>query len=1092
MSEEMTQNKSFWQLSRKIPLFITASAAVSALLIAFFAIIQFENVEEENLKGNFETLTKQRAAELTDYFKTISDDLSIVADAPMTKKAQLSFSRAWNMYDGDPKAELKRLFITENAYPMGEKHKLNIADGDKSAYGQVHKAYHPWYRKFLEQRGYYDIFMIDTKGNLVYSVFKELDYATNLNSGQWKNTDLANTFRSALKLGEGEQTFYDFKPYKPSNDAPASFIGQPIVVDGETKGVLIFQMPIDRINALIAKETNLGATGEVILVGEDRLARNQSPIIDKPTVLKRPVDGAYVRKALEGKSGLMVADLADWGEDEAAHPHFVGYAPFDFKGAKYAVVVMQEEEEAFAFIDDIRNTVLLILIVIIVGVVVVGIFLGRSIAQPISALTDLVNELAAGRVKSVQMQERGDELGEMARSLNQIYSLSVENKSIRAALDNATTCIMVANTDREIVYMNPAVEEMLRVAEADIKEALPHFDANNVLGQNIDIYHKNPQHQADVLAKLSGTHTTRLTLGVRSFDLTAAPVTDDEGNRLGSVVEWNDLTDLLSRQEAEKAVAEENYRIRAALDNATTCIMVADSDRKVVYMNPAVQHMFDVAENDIKQRLPHFDAHNVLGQSIDIYHKNPQHQADLLAKLENIHKTRMVMGQRTFDLTAAPVKDQEGKRLGSVVEWKDITAELHVQEEVDNVVRAVVNGDFTQSISLDGKEGFMEALGQSINALNDTVSDVFGEIAESLSSLAKGDLQYQITKDYSGTYETLKQDTNQTSTRLKGIVGDILVSSNEITSASKEISSGSIDLSQRTETQASSLEETAASMEQMSTTVKQNADNAQQANVLAIKARDVAEEGGSVVEQAVEAMSSIEGSSQKVSDIIGVIDEIAFQTNLLALNAAVEAARAGDAGKGFAVVASEVRTLAQRSSEAAKDIKSLILDSNQQVREGVKLVGETGGSLENIVDSIKRVADIVSEIAAASQEQASGVGEINAAITQMDEMTQQNAALVEESSASARSLEEQSEKMMQLMSYFDIGKDKINIATPVSAIEAPQPQAIAQIPQSSIETDVDDFEDDFDDYAPEDSGSVSNDAPRAGADVKADADWEEF
>ncbi|WP_135078271.1 methyl-accepting chemotaxis protein [Terasakiella sp. SH-1] len=1088
MSEQMDHNKSFWQLSRKIPLFIAASAALSALLVGFFAIMKFQAVEEEKIRDEFQNLTVLRAEELKNYFGRIENDLGIIAEAPMTKKALLSFSRAWSMHDGDPKTDLQRMYINENPFPTGEKHKLDVANGDATAYGQVHKAYHPWYRKFLEDRGYYDVFLIDTKGNLVYSVFKELDYATNLNTGQWRDTDLAKTFRDAVKLREGEQAFYDFKPYGPSADAPASFIGQPVVVDGITRGALIFQMPIDRINALVGKRFNQGETGEIILVGEDRLARNQSPIIDRPTVLKRPVDGAFVRKALDGQTGLMMAEMVDWGENEAPHPHFVGYAPFEFKGVKYAVLAMQEEEEVFAFIDDIRNGVLLVLLVIIAGAIGVGAFLGRSISRPISELTGIVGELAAGRVKSLDMQERGDELGDMARSLNLIHSMGIENKRIRAALDNATTCIMVADTERTVVYMNPAVQEMLNVAEADIKKALPNFEARNVLGQSIDIYHKNPQHQADVLAHLTSAHQTQLKLGGRTFNLTAAPVYDDENNRLGSVVEWADITARLEKEESERVIAEENYRIRAALDNATTCIMVANSERDIVYMNPSVQHMLDVAEADIKKSIPHFDARNVLGQSIDIYHKNPKHQADMLSKLENIFKTRMMMGDRTFELTAAPVKDQEGKRLGSVVEWKDITSELKVQEEVDNVVRAVVNGDFTQSIALDGKEGFMASLAQSINALNDTVSDVFDEIAESLSALAKGDLQYQITKDYAGTYETLKQDANQTSVRLKGIVGDIIVSSNEITSASKEISSGSIDLSQRTETQASSLEETAASMEEMSTTVKQNADNAQQANSLAIKARDVAEDGGKVVEQAVTAMSSIEDSSQKVSDIIGVIDEIAFQTNLLALNAAVEAARAGDAGKGFAVVASEVRTLAQRSSEAAKDIKSLILDSNQQVREGVKLVGDTGGSLENIVDSIKRVADIVSEIAAASQQQASGVGEINAAVTQMDEMTQQNAALVEESSASARSLEEQSEKMMQLMSFFEIGDGKPSAATPIAPVTAKEVAskvAPAPAPVSSASFD-EEFEDDFDEFADEEPQSAQNEA------AGFDADWEEF
>lgn len=1014
MDNLAVHKKSFWQLSRKIPLVVAGSSVISAFLIMTFALFQIDRVIEENIKNNFEVLTQQRSSELENYFANIKTDLRVVADSPMTQKAVLSFARAWKMYDGIPEQDLKKLYASENPFTVGEKQKLDKAETDDSAYGLVHNAYHPWFREFTQEKGYYDLFLFDTEGNLVYSVFKELDYATNVNIGKWRETDLGAAFRQGMLLKKGEQAFFDFKAYKPSNDAPASFIAQPVVMGDNTKGVLVFQMPIDRINAVIANRIGLGQTGETILVGEDGLARNQSPLTDKPTILIRNIKGKAVNYALSGKTGILQQRLD--GVDK-----YVGFAPFTYLGTKFGLLVTQNYDEVFAPIVNIRNALLLGLGIIIIIVILIGIVVGRSISKPISRLTRLVGELASGRAKTVVMQERGDELGEMARSLNQIYIMSVENTRIRAALDNATTSIMVADADRRVIYMNPSVLKLMQTAEDDIRQAIPHFSADGIMGESIDVYHKNPSHQADILERLDGIHKTRMVMGSRSFDLTAAPVTDSEGTRLGSVVEWADITENLARELEEKRIGEENYRIRVALDNANTNIMVADADRNVIFTNKAINEMMTNAESDVRQTIPTFSAKAMLSGSIDNFHKSPSHQSDILASLNGEHPFHLKLGARSFDCVANPIIDDENNRLGSVIEWNDVTEELAVQKEVDNVVQAVVNGDFSQSISLEGKEGFMAALAKSINELKDTVSDVFDEIAISMSSLARGDLKYQIEKDYDGTYESLKQDTNQTSIRLKQIVSDILVASNEIASASTEIASGSIDLSQRTENQASSLEETAASMEEMSTTVKQNAQNAQQANSLAIQARDIAEEGGGVVVQAVTAMSSIEESSQKVSDIIGVIDEIAFQTNLLALNAAVEAARAGDAGKGFAVVASEVRTLAQRSGEAAKDIKSLILDSNSQVRDGVKLVGDTGSSLENIVKSIKHVADIVSEIAAASQEQASGVGEINAAITQMDEMTQQNAALVEESSASARSLEEQSEMMMRLMAFFDIG-----------------------------------------------------------------------
>jgi methyl-accepting chemotaxis protein len=291
-------------------------------------------------------------------------------------------------------------------------------------------------------------------------------------------------------------------------------------------------------------------------------------------------------------------------------------------------------------------------------------------------------------------------------------------------------------------------------------------------------------------------------------------------------------------------------------------------------------------------------------------------------------------------------------------------------------------------------------------------------LAGGLRSLSAGDLTFRLPDQFPEAYRQIRDDFNAAISGLQETIQAIVTATRGVAGTAAEISTSTTDLSQRTEEQAAGLEQTTASMEQISATVKKNAESAQQANVFASGTREVADRGGAVVAQTVGAMARIEESSRKISDIISVIDEIARQTNLLALNAAVEAARAGEAGRGFAVVASEVRSLAQRSSQAAKDIKDLITSSSGQVQEGVELVNRAGASLTEIVESIKRVAQIISEIASASAEQSTGIDQVNTALTHMDEVTQQNTALVEQNAAAAKSLEQQSQGMNERVSFF--------------------------------------------------------------------------
>jgi methyl-accepting chemotaxis protein len=338
--------------------------------------------------------------------------------------------------------------------------------------------------------------------------------------------------------------------------------------------------------------------------------------------------------------------------------------------------------------------------------------------------------------------------------------------------------------------------------------------------------------------------------------------------------------------------------------------------------------------------------------------------------------------------------------------------------EIAALVNRIAGGDLGSRIDETGKEGFFLSVSQELNRLTAVLQTMTGELADVMGAMATGDVTRSVRGDYRGVFGQLKASANGMAGQLRDFAGELTQTASAVHAASSEISTGSQDLASRTESQAASIEETAASMHEITTTVRQNADNAQAANQLAVAARDTAEKGGSVVAEAVTAVTQIEQSARKISDIVGLIDEIAFQTNLLALNASVEAARAGEAGKGFAVVAQEVRALAQRSANASKEIKALIAESNAQVKAGAALVNQTGQSLDEIVAAIKKASDIVAEIAAASREQAAGLDQVNTAVGSMDEMTQRNGALVEETSASAQSLARQAQRLAEMVGFF--------------------------------------------------------------------------
>ncbi|HEX3836845.1 MAG TPA: methyl-accepting chemotaxis protein [Steroidobacteraceae bacterium] len=427
--------------------------------------------------------------------------------------------------------------------------------------------------------------------------------------------------------------------------------------------------------------------------------------------------------------------------------------------------------------------------------------------------------------------------------------------------------------------------------------------------------------------------------------------------------------------ETERAAAAENARIRQALDRVSTSVILADAAQTIIYINDIGAQMFARREEQIRRVLPGFAASRLLGASLDILSAEAAHQHELVERMTVSHTQDVKLGECTFRIVISAVMGRDGQRIGTVMEWTERTPEVAVESQMQSMLHAVLAGDLTQRLSLEGKTGFFAVLSHSVNQLADNMAE---------------------------------------------IVATVKLAARDVYRGAEGISQGNVNLSQRTLEQVASLEATAASVARITATVRQNAESAGRASTLASTASEQAQNGGAVVTQAMRAMADINDASRRIADIIGVIDEIAFQTNLLALNAAVEAARAGEHGRGFAVVANEVRNLAGRSATAAREIKALIQDSVRKVNDGSELVNRSGETLGEIVASIKTVSGLVAEIAAASRDQSQGIVQINQAVLQMDQFTQTNGSLVAQATAASQTMAQRAGELNGVMERYQL------------------------------------------------------------------------
>ena len=453
---------------------------------------------------------------------------------------------------------------------------------------------------------------------------------------------------------------------------------------------------------------------------------------------------------------------------------------------------------------------------------------------------------------------------------------------------------------------------------------------------------------------------------------------------------------------AESAVA--NKRIVNALNKASTNVMIADANFDILFMNETMVSMMRSNQAELRKALPDLNVDTLIGSNIDVFHKSPSHQRQVLQAMNGTLRTQIRVGTLYFALTVNPILDDQGKRLGTVVEWVDRTIEVAAEQEIARAVNAAVKGDFSGRLRVDGKKGFYETLARGMNQLIETSEQGLNDVSDLLSAFAKGDLTKRIERDYDGLFAKVKESANTTAENLTRVLGEVRSAADELTRASNQVGSTASSLSQSASEQAANVEETSAQIQMIATSIVQNSDNAKVTDDMATKANKEAGEGGAAVGETVVAM-------KQIASKIGIVDDIAYQTNLLALNAAIEAARAGEHGKGFAVVAAEVRKLAERSQLAAKEIGDLAGRSVSTAERAGRLLGE-------IVPSIQKTSELVQEIAASSAEQSESAVRIGGAMEQLSRATQQNASASEELAATSEVLSGQAEQLQQSVAFF--------------------------------------------------------------------------